>query len=106
MQADIADALIARGNTARAALVLQRQARLFMREGWWDLAAAVLQRLLHCQKLLMQVSSLICCWLPMNPCSQHWWTLPIATSLMVAYDSVLSALLMAPHNSMLNDGSL
>lgn len=56
MRADIADALIARGNVARAALVLQRQGRLFLREGWWDLAAAVLQRLLHCQKLLMQVS--------------------------------------------------
>lgn len=60
MQADIADALIARGNVARAAIVLQRQGRLFMREGWWDLAAAVLQRLLHCQKLLMQVTSLRC----------------------------------------------
>ena len=57
MRGDIADALIARGNVARAALVLQRQGRLFLREGWWDLAAAVLQRLLHCQKLLMQVSS-------------------------------------------------
>ena len=61
MQADIADALIARGNVARAAVVLHRQGRLFMREGWWDLAAAVLQRLLHSQKLLMQVSSLHCC---------------------------------------------
>ena len=60
VQADIADALIARGNVARAAIVLQRQGRLFMQEGWWDLAAAVLQRLLHCQKLLMQVSSLHC----------------------------------------------
>ena len=55
MRADIADALIARGNVARAALVLQRQGQLFVKEGWWDLAAAVLQRLLHCQKLLMQV---------------------------------------------------
>ena len=57
MRADAADALIARGNTARAALVLQRQCRLFVREGWWYLAAAVLPRLLHCQKLLMQVIS-------------------------------------------------
>lgn len=57
MRADIADALIARGNVARAAMVLHRQGRLFMREGWWHLAAAVLQRLLQCQKLLMQVIS-------------------------------------------------
>lgn len=71
MQADIADALIARGNTARAAMVLQRQARLFMREGWWHLAAAVLQRLLHCQKLLMRVSSLLCSGVLITQCSLH-----------------------------------
>ena len=53
MMADIADALIARGNVARAALVLQRQCQLFLKEGWWDLAA--LPRLLQCQKMLMQV---------------------------------------------------
>ena len=56
MMADIADALIARGNVARAALVLQRQCQLFLKEGWWDLAAAVLPRLLQCQKMLMQVA--------------------------------------------------
>ena len=62
MRADIADALIARGHVARAALVLQQQGRLFIKEGWWDLAATVLQRLLHCEKLLMQVCPLaLCC---------------------------------------------
>jgi len=59
MMADIADALIARGNVARAAVVLQRQCRLFLKEGWWELAAAVLPRLLQCQKMLMQVLLLV-----------------------------------------------
>jgi len=59
MMADIADALIARGNVARAAVVLQRQCQLFLKEGWWELAAAVLPRLLQCQKMLMQVLLLV-----------------------------------------------
>ncbi len=61
MMADIADALMARGNVARAAVVLQRQCRLFLKEGWWELAAAVLLRLLQCQKMLMQVLLPVMC---------------------------------------------
>jgi len=61
MMADIADALMARGNVARAAVVLQRQCRLFLKEGWWELAAAVLPRLLQCQKMLMQVLLCVTC---------------------------------------------
>ncbi len=61
MMPDIADALMARGNVARAAVVLQRQCRLFLKEGWWELAAAVLPRLLQCQKMLMQVLLLVKC---------------------------------------------
>ena len=60
MQADIVDALLARGDIARAAVVLHRQCKLFLREGWWHLAAAVLPRLLQCQKVLMQVRSSRC----------------------------------------------
>lgn len=51
----MADALVARGDIARAALVLQRQCQLLVREAWWHLAAVLLPRLLHCQKLLLQV---------------------------------------------------
>lgn len=61
MMADIADALMARGNVTRAAVVLQRQSRLFLKEGWWELAAAILPRLLQCQKMLMQVLLLVTC---------------------------------------------
>ena len=92
MQADIADALIARGNVARAAIVLQRQARLFMREGWWDLAAAVLQRLLHCQKLLMQVSL----WRCYTSSITH---APCIVDISLSHDSALTALLRTPHDS-------
>lgn len=55
-RADIADALVARGDVARAALILQRHCQLLLREAWWQLAAVLLPRLLHCQKLLLQAS--------------------------------------------------
>lgn len=57
-RADVANALMARGDTARAALVLQRQCQLLVREAWWQLAAIMLPRLLQCQKLLLQVGTL------------------------------------------------
>ena len=55
-RADIADALVARGDVARAALILHRHCQLLLREAWWQLAGVLLPRLLHCQKLLLQVS--------------------------------------------------
>lgn len=55
LRADIADALVARGNVPRAALVLQRQCQLILKEAWWNLAAVLLPRLMHCQKVLSQV---------------------------------------------------
>ena len=57
LRAGIADALVARGKVPRAALVLQRQCQLILREAWWHLAAVLLPRLLLCQKLLLQVAS-------------------------------------------------
>ncbi len=75
MMADIADALMARGNVARTAVVLQRQCRLFLKEGWWELAAAVLPRLLQCQKMLMQVLLLVMC----SVCKSCSLTVPLLT---------------------------
>lgn len=60
-RADIADALVARGDVARASLVLQRHCQHLIREAWWHLAAVLLPKLLHCQKLLLQVVTLQLC---------------------------------------------
>ena len=55
MRADLADALIARGLHARAAVVIERQCRLILKEGWQALAALVLPRLLKCEQMLSEV---------------------------------------------------
>ena len=74
-RADIADALVARGDVARASLVLQRHCQLLIREAWWHLAAVLLPKLLHCQKLLLQVvtlcSSILHCSRPSTPHFAH-----------------------------------
>ena len=51
MRADAADALAARGAHAAAAALYERQARLFLREAWDQLAALVLPKLARCQKV-------------------------------------------------------
>ena len=55
MRAEVAEVLVARGLVARAAALVEQQCRLFLAEGWPRLAAALLPRLIACQKSLMQV---------------------------------------------------
>ena len=55
MRADLADALTARGLHMRAAVVIERQCRLILKEGWKALAALVLPRLLKCEQMLSEV---------------------------------------------------
>lgn len=71
MRADLADALIARGLHARAAVVIERQCRLILKEGWKALAALVLPRLLKCEQMLSEVGSTpgTCCTLLHT---SHW----------------------------------
>lgn len=59
MRAEVAEVLVARGLVARAAALVEQQCRLFLAEGWPRLAAALLPRLIACQKALMQVTP--CC---------------------------------------------
>lgn len=56
MRAEVAEVLVARGLVARAAALVEQQCRLFLAEGWPRLAAALLPRLIVCQKALMQVN--------------------------------------------------
>ena len=51
MQADVADALAARGEHSAAAALYEGQSRLFLRETWHELAAVVLPKLARCQKV-------------------------------------------------------
>jgi hypothetical protein len=58
MVCKVAEVLIARGQAAQAASILQRQARLFLGEGWLTLAGRILTDLQNCHATLYQVSPL------------------------------------------------
>ena len=53
----LAEILAQRGQLAASVAALQRQARLFLSEGWLHQAARLLHELLDCQHLLPQVAS-------------------------------------------------
>lgn len=58
MVCKVAQMLVQRGQALSAAAIMQRQARLFLSEGWLRLGSKTLQDLLECHTLLYQVCDL------------------------------------------------
>lgn len=56
MVCKVAQMLVQRGQAASAAAIMQRQARVFLGEGWLHLGASTLIDLLECHTLLYQAS--------------------------------------------------
>ena len=58
MVCKVAQILVQRGQALSAAAIMQRQARLFLGEGWLQLGSKTLQDLLECHTMLYQVRAL------------------------------------------------
>ena len=76
LRAEVADALASRGSVREAVSLLGALAQEVLAEGWLHLAAALLQRLLHCSRPLTAVR---CC-----PCLN---TLPLGGHLHGSFET-------------------
>ena len=69
MVCKVAEMLVERGQAQSAAAIMQRQARLFLSEGWLHLSSRTLKDLLDCHTLLYQVPDTLS--KPRNSCQPY-----------------------------------